>query len=460
MSLHALIIGTAVLSIALPCASLADAPADPAADALSAAPAPQSYWPRLIGEQYTFVLQHQSALHSPYAGPLSLKPDGDTQPTHTIGFYLGWALTDWAQLYFDTEKFMGAGVSDATGLGGLTNGDVVREGANNLPKRFYIARSYLRFMLPLGPELTKVAAGQDQIAGTEAAQRLEFKVGWLAVNDDFDKNRYAGSTRTEFMNWSLWNNTAWDYAADTRGYTAGFVLGYISPLWSLKYGMYRMPVRANGQELEASLWRAQGDNLELTLSPSQVSTVVRLLAYRNTARMGIYSQTLAIAAADDATPNIVADDRDGRKKYGFGINAEQPLADNGATGVFARFGWNDGKTESFAFTEVDRLASIGGEVSGSHWQRADDVAGIAVADEGLSAWHREYLAAGGLGFLLGDGRLDYAHEEILETYYRLQLPWQWAHVQLSPDYQFIRNPGFNAARGPVSFWAIRFHIEH
>jgi high affinity Mn2+ porin len=460
MSLHSLIIGTAVLSIALPCASFADAPADPAAEALSGAPAPQSYWPRLIGEQYTFVLQHQSALHSPYAGPLSLKPDGDTQPTHTIGFYLGWALTDWAQLYFDTEKFMGAWVSDATGLGGLTNGDVVREGANNLPKRFYIARSYLRFMLPLGPELTKVAAGQDQIAGTEAAQRLEFKVGWLAVNDDFDKNRYAGSTRTEFMNWSLRNNTAWDYAADTRGYTAGFVLGYISPLWSLKYGMYRMPVRANGQELEASLWRAQGDNLELTLSPSQVSTVVRLLAYRNTARMGIYSQTLAIAAAEDATPNIVADDRDGRKKYGFGINAEQPLADNGATGVFARFGWNDGKTESFAFTEVDRLASIGGEVSGSHWQRADDVAGIAVADEGLSAWHREYLAAGGLGFLLGDGRLDYAHEEILETYYRLQLPWQWAHVQLSPDYQFIRNPGFNAARGPVSFWAIRFHIEH
>jgi hypothetical protein len=449
-----------VLSIALPCASLADAPADPAADALSAAPAPQSYWPRLIGEQYTFVLQHQSALHSPYAGPLSLKPDGDTQPTHTIGFYLGWALTDWAQLYFDTEKFMGAGVSNATGLGGLTNGDVVREGANNLPKEFYIARAYARFMLPLGSQLSKVEATQDQIGGTEAATRLEAKIGWLAANDDFDKNRYAGSTRTEFMNWSLWNNTAWDYAADTRGYTAGFVLGYISPLWSLKYGMYRMPVRANGQELEASLWRAQGDNLELTLSPSQVSTVVRLLAYRNTARMGIYSQTLAIAAADDATPNIVADDRDGRKKYGFGINAEQPLADNGATGVFARFGWNDGKTESFAFTEVDRLASIGGEVSGSHWQRADDVAGIAVADEGLSAWHREYLAAGGLGFLLGDGRLDYAHEEILETYYRLQLPWQWAHVQLSPDYQFIRNPGFNAARGPVSFWAIRFHIEH
>jgi high affinity Mn2+ porin len=457
MFTRAHIISAAALAFALPCATLADAPAD---EALTGSPAAQSYWPSLLGEQYTFVLQHQSSLHSPYEGPLSLKPDGDTQPTNTIGFYFGWALTHWAQFYFDTEKFMGAGVSGATGLGGLTNGDVVREGANNLPKRFYIARSYLRFMLPLGTELTKVAVGQDQIAGTEAANRLEFKVGWLAVNDDFDKNRYAASTRTEFMNWSLWDNTAWDYAADTRGYTAGFVLGYISPVWSLKYGMYRMPVRANGQELVSSLRRAQGDNLELTLSPSQVSTVVRLLAYRNTASMGIYSQALAIAFAEDATPNIVADDQEGRKKYGFGINVEQPLADGGATGVFARFGWNDGKTESFAFTEVDQLASVGGELSGSHWQRADDVVGVAVADEGLSAWHRRYLAAGGLGFLLGDGRLDYAHEEILEAYYRLQLPWQWAHVQLSPDYQFIRNPGFNTARGPVSFYGIRFHVEH
>jgi high affinity Mn2+ porin len=451
------IISAAALAFALSYAACADAPAE---EALTGSPAAQSYWPSLLGEQYTFVLQHQTSLHSPYAGPLSLKPDGDTQPTNTIGFYFGWALTSWAQLYFDTEKFTGAGVSGATGLGGLTNGDVVREGANNLPKRFYIARSYLRFMLPLGAELTKVAAGQDQIAGTEAAKRLEFKVGWFAVNDDFDKNRYAASTRTEFMNWSLWDNTAWDYAADTRGYTAGFVLGYVSPLWSLKYGMYRMPVRANGQELEASLRRAQGDNLELTLSPSQVSTVVRLLAYRNTARMGIYSQALAIAFAEGAIPDIVADDQEGRKKYGFGVNVEQPLADGGATGVFARFGWNDGKTESFAFTEVDQLASIGGELSGSHWKRADDVAGVAVANEGLSAWHREYLAAGGLGFLLGDGHLDYAHEEILEAYYRLQLPWQWAHVQISPDYQFIRNPGFNAARGPVSFYAIRFHVEH
>lgn len=457
MSIRCLIIGTAALSIGLPCAGLADAP-DGAA--LMGSPAPESYWPRLIGAQYTFVLQNQSSLHSPYAGPLSLKSGGDTQPTHTIGFYFGWALTNWAQFYFDTEKFMGAGVSNATGLGGLTNGDVVREGASSLPKRFYIARTYLRFMLPLGPALTRAEAAQDQIAGTEAATRLELKAGRLAVNDDFDKNRYAGATRTEFMNWSLWDNTAWDYAADTRGYTDGFMVAYISPLWSLKYGMYRMPVQANGQELEASLARAQGDNLELTLAPPEASTIVRLLAFRNTARMGDYREALALAAATGARPSIVADDREGRKKYGFGVNAEQPLADDGASGVFARVGWNDARTEDFAFTEVDRVASAGAELSGVHWRRADDVAGAAVAVEGLSGPHRDYLAAGGLGFLLGDGRLTYAHEEILEAYYRLQLPWKWARVQLSPDFQFIRNPGFNADRGPVSFWGLRFHVEH
>jgi hypothetical protein len=457
MSLRLLIIGTAALSIGLSCASVAD---EAPATELTGSPAADIRWPWLIGEQYTFIVQNQSSLHSPYQGPLSLKPNGDTQPTDTIGFYGGWAITNWAQLYLDTEKFMGAGVSNATGLGGLTNGDVVREGANSLPKRFYIARVFLRFMLPLGPQLAKFDAAQDQIAGTEATTRLEFKVGRVAVNDDFDKNRYAANARTEFLNWSLWDNTAWDYAADTRGYTDGFVIGYISPLWSLKFGEYLMPQHANGQPLEESFSRAHGDNLELTLAPGSSGTVVRFLAYENTARMGIYEDAIAFAAERGTRPNIVADDAEGRKKYGFGINGEQPLADDGDTGVFARLGWNDGKTESFAFTEVDRLVSFGGQLSGAHWGRTTDQVGAAVVIEGLSAPHREYLAAGGAGFLLDDGRLNYAHEQILETYYRLQLPWQWARLQLSPDIQYIRNPGFNADRGPVWFFGLRFHAEH
>ena len=266
------------------------------------------------------------------------------------------------------------------------------------------------------------------------------------------------------MNWSLWDNSAWDYAADTRGYTYGAVFGYISPHWSLKYGAYLMPVKANGQELEDVPGRARADNLELTLAPPGSGTIVRLLAYRNTARMGIYRDAIAIAAASGTVPDIVADDRQGRHKYGFGINIEQPLADDGETGAFARLGWNDGKTESFAFTEVDSLVSVGGQVSGRHWTRPEDHLAAAVAIEGLSGPHRDYLRAGGYGFLLGDGTLSYAHEQVLEIYYNAQLasipiPKYPLKIQLSPDFQYIRNPAYNRDRGPVKFWAVRLHLE-
>jgi hypothetical protein len=436
-----------------------------AAPAMAAEPAPDNPWPMLVGAQYTYILQHQDALHAAYSGPLSLRPEGDTQPTHTLGAYLGWAPVNWGQLYFDTEKFMGAGVSGATGLGGLTNGDVVREGASDLPKTFYVARLLARFILPLGPEVAAVERAQDQIPGTEATTRLELKIGRMAANDDFDRNRYAASARTQFMNWSLWANTAWDYAANTRGYTDGILIGYISPGWSLRYGIYRMPEHANGQELVGSLGKARGENLELTVSPPWApGTVVRALVYRNTASMGIYDQALALAAASGTPPSIAADNQPGRHKTGLGLNMEQPLADAGETGVFARLGWNDGSTESFAFTEVDNQISAGGQVSGAHWNRAGDRVALALVSQGLSAPHREYLAAGGSGFLLGDGRLHYGREGILEIYYRLQLldaigrtPLK---LQLSPDFQFIQNPGYNRDRGPARFWGIRLHLEY
>jgi hypothetical protein len=420
--------------------------------------------PQLLGAQYTYVLQHQAAFHAPYSGRSSLQPDGDTQSTHTLGAYLGWAPVSWGQLYFDTEKFMGAGVSGATGLGGLTNGDVVREGANNLPKTFYIARLFARFLFPLGPGSAPAERGQDQIPGSEPTTRLELKIGRMAVNDDFDRNRYAGATRTQFMNWSLWANTAWDYAANTRGYTDGVVVGYVSSTWSVRYGIYRMPEVANGQTLVGSLRNARGENLELTLSPWPEGAVIRALVYRNTAAMGIYDQALSIAATSHTTPSIAADDRAGRHKMGLGLNLEQPLADAGETGLFARLGWNDGKEESFAFTEVDNVVSAGAQLSGGHWQRSHDILGAAVVSGGLSAPHREYLAAGGAGFLLDDGRLRYGREQILEMYYRLELlhaiERTALRIQLSPDFQLIHNPGYNKDRGPAHFLGVRVHVEY
>jgi high affinity Mn2+ porin len=437
--------------------------ADRPSGASSTSAAPESTHPLLLGVQYTFIDQKQTPLLSPYQGRLSLDPAGDRQATSTLGVYTGWAPCTWGQLYFDAEKFTGAGVSGATGLGGLTNGDVVREGNQGLKQQFYIARLYARLLLAVGTQTTSVTRGQDQIPGREASERFELKIGRLAVNDDFDKNRYGGSTRTAFLNWSLWQNTAWDYAADTRGYTDGFMLGYISPSWSFRYGMYRMPTVANGQTLE-TLNRAREQDLELTLSPAVMTTIVRLLGYYNTAHLGDYREALALAAMSGTVPDVAATGENGRHKIGFGVNAEQPLADEGESGLFLRLGWNDGKTEDFAFTEVDQHLTFGGQLSGARWRRRDDHFGVGAVVEGLAAPHRDYLAAGGSGFLLGDGRLNYGHEEILETYYRAQ--WVWSVVpggirlQFTPDFQYIQNPGFNRDRGPVRFYALRLHLEY
>jgi carbohydrate-selective porin OprB len=186
-------------------------------------------------------------------------------------------------------------------------------------------------------------------------------------------------------------------------------------------------------------------------------TIVRTLAYLNHARMGNYAEAIAIGRATGKTPDIVADDKPGRTKYGYGLNIEQPLADGGETGLFARLGWSDGANESFVFTEVDRAASAGAQVSGVHWSRHDDRLGIAGLVHALSPTHREYLADGGTGFLLGDGALNYGHEEIVEAFYRAQLT---PYVQVGPDVQYVRNPGYNRDRGPATILGFRVNVRY
>ena len=442
--MHLRCITLTVLVAALPCVARADE-------------APREFVPQLLGAQYTFVDQHQYALHSPYAGPLSLLPQGDTERSHTFGAYFGVQLPAHLQFYFDVEMFKGEGVSGATGLAGLTNGDVIRSGAVQLGKRPYVARRYLQWTLPLGGDAQHMSRGQDQLPGPQASRRIAIKLGKMAVNDDFDKNRYANTTRTQFMNWTLWNNPAWDFAADTRGYSNGLTVAWVNPHWTLRYGVYQMPAFANGQTLEAPLARARGEQAQLTLRGAPDGWALRFLVYRNIGRMGVYRDALRIARQAGTAPDIGADDHDGRRKYGYAINAELPLADGGDTGLFARYGWNDGHTESFVFTEVDRDACIGAQVSGVHWHRPQDRVGVAVAMDALSRDHRDYLAGGGCGFVLCDGRLNYGHEQIAEAYYAIQvLP----HVALSPDFQFIRNPGYNRDRGPARFVGVRAHIEY
>lgn len=422
-------------------------------------------WPvALLGTQINVITQHLVPFRASYTGANSLTPNGDTQTSQAFGLYAGASITARLQGYLDVEMLRGNGISHATGLAGITNGDVLRQGTVDLGNGPYVARAYLRYTLPLeGATLDTLARAPDQFPLTVAARRLEIFAGKLSLVDLFDLNRYANSSRWQFMNWSLFQNSAWDFAADTRGYSNGVAFVWIEPGFSLRAGSFQMPTIANGNHFDPDLRRAHGDEVEGTVIVPFTGTVVRMLGYLNHARMGSYQIALDRAAAAraahgaDTIPDIVADDQPGRTKYGVGLNVEQPLADDGETGAFLRLGWSDGANESFVFTEVDQHVSLGLQVSGVHWARKNDRVGIAAVSEGISRVHQQYLAAGGLGFLLGDGRLNYGPEQIVEAFYRAQLG---PFMQVGPDVQLIRNPGYNRDRGTATVASLRINLRY
>ncbi|HYA39883.1 MAG TPA: carbohydrate porin [Syntrophobacteraceae bacterium] len=456
-----------------------DAPENPSAEATqneSCRSWPLSPWfPWLLGLQFNGVYQDTPHFHSPYEGPRSLSFGHDGNDfTQTYGIYLGWQLTRHLQAYVDTEMFQGHGISDGTGLGGYLNGDVIRAGSSNLPKVPYVARAYLRYYYPLSyeaghlepgagqPETEKLERGMDQIPGEQPVSRWEVKIGKLALTDDFDQNRYADNNRTQFMNYDFLFNTAWDYASDTRGYSFEALVALYQPGWRLAFAIAMEPNTQNGANYDwfdkgSAMAQELGYNLEFDLKPNNWGTVLRFLTYLNEARMGGYDAALALAAQTGATPDILLVEKLGGTKYGLGFNFEQPLADEGETGIFGRLGWNDGRHETWCYTESDRHASLGLQVSGVRWKRPDDRLGVAWGVNGLSTPHKDYLAAGGIGMLLGDGALSYGCEQVMEVYYRFQIT-RW--LAISPDFQLIQNPGYNSDRGPVEVYGVRVRVSY
>jgi len=421
-------------------------------------PGQKSGLPYELGFQVTFINQQLFKFRSPYQGPNSLISQNENELTDTYTLYAGARFAPGLEAFVNPEMARGKGISSGLGLAGFTNGDVVRNPA--LGMNPYLARYFMRYTVATGHGEEQIQPGENQIVGMRPIHRLVLTAGKLATNDLFDVNSYANSTRTQFMNWALINNAAYDYAADTRGYTQGVALEWINPDWALRIGRFQMPKVANGIDLQENLEHFHGDQAELELHPKvgrmKTPAVVRLLGYVNVAHMGNYAATVALARQTGTTPDITKTERNSAVKYGFGLNFEQALADEGATGIFGRYGWNDGTTESYVYTEADRSASLGFQLSGAHWHRKDDRWALALAQNDLSGPHKEYLAAGGLGFLLGDGRLNYAPEQILETYYNFQVA---PPLTLSLDYQFIHNPGYNQDRGPVSVLSFRAHLE-
>ena len=443
--------GTAVPATPPPAAP---APVHQSADA----PADARNWS--LHFQQTVIKQWHAEFASPVAdsllGPLSLQSREKAKLSLTTTLFIGRRLWRGGALFFNPEVSGGSGLSAASGVAGALNGETFRVGSTE--PALYLARLFLQQRWALGPGTATDQDDLNQLAGPRPSRYLGLTAGKISIADYFDQNAYSHNPRTQFMNWSLMSTGAWDYPANTRGYTLGALAEYVTPDFALRVATTLVPTYANGPVLDYRYAKAHSETIELTKAykVSGRPGTLRLLGYRTVAPMGTYRTAIRLAEGTGDEPDIVAVRRDGHTKLGFGLNAEQELAKN--VGLFARISYNDGKNETWAFTEIDQNASLGVVSTGARWQRPDDRLGAAVVVNGISPEHRAYLAAGGRGFILGDGNLTYGLERIGEVYYSVALPKY--HAAISPDYQFVVNPGYNRDRpGPVHVVALRLHIE-
>ncbi len=360
--------------------------------------------------QTTFLQQGYPRIRSPYEGANSLPGGGQGRETLTADAFLGWRLWDGGELYFNPELAQGFGFNTTLGLAGFPNGEA-QKGGTEFPK-FRPQRYLIRQTLGLGGEQEEVADGPLQLAGKRDIDRVTLTVGRFAVGDFFDGNSYAKDPRADFMNWAIWSSGAYDFPADLPGFTRGAVVELNRKDWALVFG--------------------------------------------NQGHTASYREALAIVASDPSLDinATTASIRHTLPKYGFYANMEQAITKD--IGIFARASWNDGQTEILSFTDIDRSMSGGVSIKGAAWGRDNDTIGLGGAINGLSSAHRDFLAAGGIGLLIGDGQLNYREEKIIEAYYAYNLN-KWS--TLTFDYQFVANPAYNADRGPVSILSVRAHAE-
>lgn len=409
-----------------------------------------------VSGQINIVFQAHPDFHALYSGPNSLSSRGEHATSRVLTLYTGYQLSKDTEALFDLESAGGRGISDALGMAGFTNVDVVRN--PSLGSKPYIARAILHHVFALSDKEEDAERTPLSILTKLPERRLEVRVGKMSVADYFDVNSVGSDSHLQFLNWTAVNNGAYDYAADTRGYTVAATAEYHDHNWALRFAEALMPKVANGSKLDFNLARARSENIEVEFRPElqkEKNTVIRLLSFINHADMGSYREAVeAFLAGTDPQPTIEAHRKQGRIKYGFGLNAEQEITKS--LRVFGRLGWNEGQNESFAYTEVDQAAEAGADWQLKRWQRPTDKIGFAFITNGISRLHQLYLALGGNGFLLGDGRLTYGREDIIETYYTAHL---WRGVYFSPDLQWAAHPGYNKDRGPVVVPGLRLHLE-
>ena len=406
-----------------------------------------------VHAQTTFLEQAYPSFRSPYVGPNSLPGTGQGRETWTTTAFLGWRVWDGGEVYFNPEADQGFGLNATHGLAGFSNGEAQKGGAP-FP-RVRAMRYFLRQTFGLGGEQEEIADGPNQLPGKRDIDRVTLTVGRIAINDIFDANSYAHDSRADFMNWALWESAAFDMPADLPGFTRGAVVELNRKDWAVRAGAFEVPTEPNSDILSFKTVSTIAEVEERHSILGQPGKL-RIGGFANRSRTANFSDVFAALAADPTLDTMTATTLARRQnwRYGFYVNLEQQVIQN--VGVFARASWNDGRSESVSFTDTDRSLSGGVSIKGSFWGRKDDTIGIGAAVNALSAPHRAWFAAGGLGLLIGDGQLNYRTEDILEAYYAWVIQ---KGLVTTFDYQFIANPAYNADRGPVSIFSARVHAE-
>ncbi len=435
----------------------AASPSDSLAD-----PNPETMFPHFtdtrfwLSGQANFIFQTHPPFYAAYSGKNSLSPNYEKATSRVLTLYTGVRFNNSTEVLVDIEEAGGAALSLGLGLAGNTDLDIVRN--PTLSKAPYLGRGMIHLVFALSKDKVENERSFLSLFSELPRRRLEVRVGKFSMPDFFDVNSVGSDTHLQFINWTTDNNGAWDYAADTRGYTVGAVADFEDRNWGFRFAEVLMPKVANGIDLVWKPWQVHAENFEYELRHGLIpkkSGIVRLLAYTNYANMGIYRDAVAnFEAGLTPIPEITDHPWHITRKYGFGVNLEQNLLPN--LTAFARFGWDNGKTESFAYTEVDQTFAEGLGASGAWWHRKQDRAGIAFVSNAIKKDHQNYLADGGDGFLLGDGALNYGRENILETYYTIHV---WRGIYLAPGLQHINDPGYNRDRGPVLVPSFRAHVE-
>jgi high affinity Mn2+ porin len=400
--------------------------------------------------QATYIQQGYPGFHSPYEGQNSLTGNAQTKNTASVTAFLGLRPWEGAEIFYAPELAQGFGLSGTLGLGGFSNGEAQKAGFAY--PHYNTSRLFIRQSFGFGGEQESIEQDQTHFGGKTDVSRLSFTVGRVFLPDFIDNNAYADEPRTGFLNWSIWAAGAFDFPADQPGYSWGAFVDLNQNDWAVRAGYLLMPKVSNSNYFDPDVFGRGEYLLETELRYSLLSHPgkLRLIGWVNSAYSGSYADTLA----DPALNLDISQTRQGRIKYGAVANFEQSLSDE--FGLFSRLSWNNGKTEIMSFTDIDASASFGGVLNGNHWGRPDDRIGLAGAINALSADHRAFIAAGGLGILIGDGALNYHPEKILETYYSFALQKK---MTLTFDYQFITNPAYNADRGPVSIFSGRLHAD-